>query len=351
MKRIAISQIYLNLLSDYLDKITLAHKPEPGDVVEKEKCLEAYKSKVDQSEIENIIGEIEKETGNLAFGLKVGEHIHPSDYGTIGYAMMNFPNLHQALGFAAEHKHMLNQAFSTELKQKGSKYHYQTKNIMANHRLAPLVELDYASAIQLARFFVGAQRSKGVKLIQVNFQHEALSDAKDYQRIFDCPVHFGQATSELVISKRVLGMPIRSANPQMLQMLLRKVERWKKDMLSQASFSQKVLSYISSQKQENIPSISSVADEFSISVSTVKKRLKLEKLNYSTLCDDVKKNIALKMVANPVTQIKEIYINLNFASSSAFNRAFKRWTNMSPTEYRRSKGQDENQTNKKQDKQ
>ena len=33
-------------------------------------------------------------------------------------------------------------------------------------------------------------------------------------------------------------------------------------------------------------------------------------------------------------QIKTICSSLNFSSSSAFNRAFKRWTSMTPTEYR-----------------
>lgn len=343
MKRIIVSQIYFNLLSDYLGKIDAAHRQGRDDNVLDTKCQDAYKKRVPSSEIEAILNKIERITGNLSFGLSIGEHIHPSDYGTIGYALMNFSTLYQALDFTSKHKHLLNDAFSTQLIRKGAHYHYQTNNIFANHRLAPLIELDFASAIQLARFFVGAQRSNGVRLIQVNFQHEALCDLNDYQRVFNCPVHFGQETNELIISKRVLDMPIRSANPQILKMLLRKIERWKNNLLTQHAFSQRVLHYLSNQKQPNIPNISVVASEFNISVSTLKKRLQQEGLNYSILCDSVKRKIALKMVSNPSTRIKEIYIALNFASASAFNRAFKRWTNMTPTEYRISESDKETQ--------
>ena len=47
------------------------------------------------------------------------------------------------------------------------------------------------------------------------------------------------------------------------------------------------------------------------------------------------KKKALKMATSPDIKIKEIYMSLNFHSAIAFNRAFKRWTNMTPTEYRK----------------
>jgi len=162
MKRITVSQLYFDLFSDYLKKLDGADLHKPVDGIDDKNRTDVYQKRVDQSEIEEIIGKIEKRTKNLSFGLKIGEHIHPSDYGTIGYSLMNFPNLYQALNFAAEHKHLLNEAFSTRLVRKGTRYHYQTNNISVSRNLATLVELDFASAIQLARFFVGAQKDEEI---------------------------------------------------------------------------------------------------------------------------------------------------------------------------------------------
>lgn len=334
MKRITVSQLYYDLFLDYLEKLDHPQSSKSSERAKDLQCKDAYQKRVDQSEIEGIIETIEKRTRNLSFGLKIGENIHPSDYGTIGYALMNFPSLYGALNFAAQHKHMLNEAFATKLISRGSRYHYQTSNIMSSRSLATLVELDFASAIQLARFFVGPQNRDQVKVIQVNFQHNPLCEQEDYQRIFECPVYFGRKVNEIIMAKRVLDMPIRSANPQMLDLMLRKVERWKKEHIRASSFSERIIRFIRNHKDTKFPDLASAADEFNISTSTLKKRLRMEGLSYSLLCDEVKKDLALKMISNSSVQIKEIYIKLDFASASAFNRAFKRWTNMTPTQYR-----------------
>ena len=99
------------------------------------------------------------------------------------------------------------------------------------------------------------------------------------------------------------------------------------------TFSHKVINYGSKHKQE-IPNVTQAASYCNISASTLKKHLMLEERNYSEICDSVRKSVAIEMLAQPKTQIKAVYSFLNFSSSSAFNRAFKRWTSMTPTEYR-----------------
>jgi AraC-like DNA-binding protein len=70
-------------------------------------------------------------------------------------------------------------------------------------------------------------------------------------------------------------------------------------------------------------------------MSTLKKHLHQENLNYTTICDDVRKNMAIKMLTISSDQFQHISDYLGFSNSSAFHRAFKRWTGMTPAEYRR----------------
>lgn len=334
MKNNSVSGIYFTLLSDYLTKISGDTPTQPNLDTAVENFKYAPRARLDRNELEDLIQCIENTTGNLSFGLDIGDNIHPSDYGIVGYIFMNCANLQQALNYSFKYKRVLNHALDGKFFQEGDYYHYQLNNSLATKNLAPLIELDMASGIQLARFLVGKDQCERVKIKAINFQHQPLASLEKYRRIFNCQVRFGQAQSEIVVSKDVLNLPIRSANPRMLKMLLRKFERIEKELSAQVSFGQLIHSYLIEHKVANLPSASQAARDFHISPSTLKNYLKNEALNYSAICDSVRKDIAIKMVLDSETQIKEIYGCLNFASSSAFNRAFKRWTGLSPTQYR-----------------
>jgi AraC-like DNA-binding protein len=333
--KLTVSQVYLNLLANYLDYFDqeqiLCSKFNP---ISSQENVQAPQ-RITLNQLNKLVGIIEEKTGGLAFGLTIGEHIHPSDYGTIGYAFMNCANLKQALGLAANQKAILNQALSTTLIEGSDCYHYTITTQSHHPYLAFLIELDFSSAVQLAKFLVGRQKSEQVKLLKVQFKHVQLSNSLDYQRVFNCPVFFGAETNEIVIAKGVLDIPIRSANPNIFKMFQRKIERLHNVELSDTTFSQKVFSYIYLDEDSDIPDVASVAQQFNISVSTLKKRLQQAGLNYSSMCDTIKKKKALHMLTDSSVKIKEIYIKLNFHSPSAFNRAFKRWTNMTPTAYRK----------------
>jgi AraC-like DNA-binding protein len=334
MKNSSVSGIYFTLLSDYLAKVSGGTHVQSHLEVAVGHFKYAPRARLDRSEVEALIEQIEKTTGGLSFGLDIGENIHPSDYGIVGYIFMNCANLQQALNYSFKYKRVLNQALDGKFFQEGDFYHYQLDNLMATKNLAPLIELDMASGIELARFLVGKDKSELIKIKAIHFQHQPLAKLERYRSIFNCPVRFGQPQNEVIVSKEVLALPIRSANPRMLKMLLRKFERIEKELSAQASFGQLIYSYLTEHKVANLPSASQAARDFHVSPSTLKKYLKSEDLNYSAICDSVRKDIAIKMVLDCETQIKEIYGCLNFASSSAFNRAFKRWTDLTPTQYR-----------------
>ena len=333
--KLTVSQVYLNLLANYLEEMEQGQSlcSNSNHLANNEQIRSAQRLTLTQ--LDKLLSNIESRTGNLAFGLHIGEHIHPSDYGTIGYALMNCPNLQQALRLAVKQKPILNQALTTTLQEQGDDYHYQVSTTSDTRNLAPLIELDFSSLVQLAKFLVGKQKSSDVWIKKVQFQHAALAKIDVYQRIFNCPVEFGVNSNVIIIAKSVLNLPVRSANPQLFKMFQEKLERLNTIELYESSFSQRMFTFLSSCQDNIIPDVSMVAQEFNISISALKKRLQQEGLNYSTICDTIKKNIALKMVTCPNVKIKQIVVSLNFNSASAFNRAFKRWTEMTPTEYRK----------------
>ena len=330
---ITLSAIYRRLFRDYL--LRLEPNLEPlWPSQQREENESSAQPRVNLPELNKLLSKIEDIRGDAGFGLAVGEEIHPSDYSTLGYLLMNCKTLRQALEFATRYKFVLNPNFDSSLTREQDTFYYRLDaHASEQPYFSTLVELDFSSAVQLARFLVGKNNRPNVVFKRVCFRHAPLTSISQYQRLFGCPVLFECQTNQIELNSEVVDLPIRAANQQIFNMLKRKIERVEKSVYPAQSFSGQVFHFLAN-NEGFVPDINSTARHFNISTSTLKKRLQQESLNFTAMCDNLKKKTALKLMAEPDILIKEIYMSLEFRSASAFNRAFKRWTGLSPSEYR-----------------
>jgi len=83
------------------------------------------------------------------------------------------------------------------------------------------------------------------------------------------------------------------------------------------------------------PSIRSTSREVAMSVRTLQRRLAERGWTYTELVDDVRRSVARSRVAHPQTPFKAVAMDLGFAEQASFTRAFRRWTGLTPRQYRR----------------
>jgi AraC-like DNA-binding protein len=80
----------------------------------------------------------------------------------------------------------------------------------------------------------------------------------------------------------------------------------------------------------------SVATNLSISARSLQRYLEGNNLTYSDLVDELRYEIARSLLGSTDLDIAEIGATLGYRDPSSFSRAFMRWANMSPREYRSS---------------
>lgn len=333
-----VSKLYLHLIHSYLCQLDSFHalSSELSTLIKDlDKENFRYGQQITLAEMESVLSALSDRFGGLSFGLEIGRHVHPSDLGIVGYALMNSETLLHALHMAGKLKNMMNEGFDIALEAQGEYCKYRVKNHLDSESISALIEMDFAIAIQFARFLVGSQKASEVKLIQVNFQHQPLAARERYEELFSCPVSFGMDSSEIIISRKVLDVPVRSSDPRLFKVYLRKIERMRNCRQSAIPTHQKIFAFVAKHMGKELPGIDSAANYLNMSISTLKSQLRQDGLNYSQVVDLVRQDKAVKMVNSPTVQIKEIAYALGFSNQSAFTRAFKRWTNMSPAEYRR----------------
>ena len=72
-----------------------------------------------------------------------------------------------------------------------------------------------------------------------------------------------------------------------------------------------------------------------MSVRTLHRHLQKEGTSYQFLKDEFRKETALAYIKRRELKINTIALLMGFQDSSAFHRSFKKWTGLSPGQYRR----------------
>jgi AraC-like DNA-binding protein len=86
------------------------------------------------------------------------------------------------------------------------------------------------------------------------------------------------------------------------------------------------------------PPIEATAGTLSMSVRTFQRRLAASGRTYKRLVDEVRLAEARRALAASKVPLKAIAFELGFAEQASFTRAFRRWTDQSPSEYRKRQG-------------
>jgi AraC-like DNA-binding protein len=82
-------------------------------------------------------------------------------------------------------------------------------------------------------------------------------------------------------------------------------------------------------------SINKVAKEMAVSVRTLQKRLESEGVVFSDLYKEIRQRLAKKYLRENYT-VEQITYLLGFSEPSVFRKAFKKWSGVTPREYRES---------------
>ena len=86
------------------------------------------------------------------------------------------------------------------------------------------------------------------------------------------------------------------------------------------------------------PEIRAVARNLNISVRTLQRRLAERGWTFQRLLDEERFAEARRAIAKPDDLLKVLASDLGFEEQASFTRAFRRWTGLSPSEYRRRLG-------------
>lgn len=170
------------------------------------------------------------------------------------------------------------------------------------------------------------------------FTCERPDDLEYYKTLFQSEVKFHQHANALVFPASYLDMPIVQTEDSLRGFLKTAPYQLLVMVDNDNSLKSQVMAMLGKDFSREMPSADEVASGLNMSVSTLRRRLNEEKTSYQHIKDECRKEAAITYMNASQLSINDIALLMGFDEPSAFFRSFKKWTGMTPGEYRKSEG-------------
>lgn len=167
------------------------------------------------------------------------------------------------------------------------------------------------------------------------FKHLKSDNMAQYHALFGNNIHFNQPENVITINNADLQTSITTADPYLLEIFRQHTETHHINILKNDSFLDCIRYYIvASIEDPTLCNAELAAKKFNMTRRTLTRKLLLEGTNFRDLRNKVIIDMAKKALINSDASTTEISEQLGFSESSAFNRAFKKMTGLTPRQYR-----------------
>jgi AraC-like DNA-binding protein len=264
------------------------------------------------------------------FGLLLGSRYDHRCLGAPGLWMQHAPDLETALSGFVELQRGNSRGASVYLHRYGDAvifgYGVYEGGAVAHEQIYALIEA-------LAFNTVRALTRVAAKPSEVLFSFRRPADATPYAEFFRVPVRFDQPETGLVLPLTALAAPIPGARPD---------ERARLERLAAANappsdrvWTDRVRHAVRPLILRGEPTSLSAAAQFKLNVRTLSRYLASEGTTFQAILDDVRFAKARELLAVTTLPIGEIAHALSYASHPPFIDAFRRWSGVTPSEWRR----------------
>jgi AraC-like DNA-binding protein len=266
------------------------------------------------------------------FAVRVGQKMIIEDYGVLGLSWRTCSKVGEIFERSDRYFKLLSNTFVWQI-QKDKNISHVILNREAHRRG---MELSTEASLSATVVVLQAMSEKDISPVQVSFKHKEPKDLTSHKTAFNCPILFNQPQYAISYKTEDLSLRTAKADASINSYLLQQVdEKTKGIKIPGSKFVRDVESLIKDALPTGIPSIHHIADLTAMSNRTLTRRLSEAGVTYRDLIKKTQEKIAKDMLRNTEQSIGEIAFLTGFSEQSAFNRAFKKWTELTPSEFRK----------------
>ncbi|WP_319240145.1 AraC family transcriptional regulator [uncultured Propionivibrio sp.] len=267
---------------------------------------------------------------NPAFALRAAECWHPSNLGIIGFAWLSSRTLHTGLKRMERFSRILGSRFSYRcaMEERGLRFVYDhgrgdwdVGHAMTDFSLSILVDM--------CRTNIGHR----LEPLEVTLRRPQPADTSPWRVFFGCKVRFGADEDSFLLDGETANAPLPTVNVPLANtfdaILTEQLATvFNDDIVSRCK------AFLLRELTSGEPSAAALALALCMSQRSLQRRLAALGLTFQGILDETRHELARRYLDDSSKSVTEITFLLGFSEQSAFTRAFRRWSGMSPTGYR-----------------
>jgi AraC-like DNA-binding protein len=270
-------------------------------------------------------------TGDEAFGVKLASYFTHTAFHALGYGLSASSSLKEAFERLQHYSHVVSDAVGYRFYRCGAEYHFYIEP----RTEVPIESIDalVGMHLRMCRSLIGRDFSP----LSVELRRPRPAVIDDFERLWRAPLHFNAEHNRLRFDPASIERVLDSGNPELARLsdavsarYLTRIERHNMEA--------RVRTVLTQRLQHSEPTEEEVAEILNVSARTLQRKLGDSGTTFTRIVDETRHAQALALFSRPQMSVNEVTHLLGFSCSSSFTRAFRRWTGLSPSEWRAGRG-------------
>jgi AraC-like DNA-binding protein len=280
--------------------------------------------------------EAAREARDPLFGLRVGASTNPGMFDVLGHATLSCATLRDAFVTISRYMRVLVDGGQVTMTEDGALA--RARYVITDPDVGPhRHEVEATLGIMLR--FLDSTLGEQFSPVHASFVHARPADVAEgaHAAVFRSPVLFGQAANELAFERRWLDHAMPRADATLAAILERHIVEMLARLPRRSDLVANTRARLAELLERGEPPIERVGRALGVSARTLQRRLREQGTSYAQILDEVRKELALRYLADPDRTTADAAFLLGYAELSTFHRAFRRWTGTAPGEWRRAR--------------
>lgn len=298
----------------------------------------APSAKVPESQYEMLLLMLSSVGRHDSLGADIGQQLMPSLYGVLTSLLLNARTVAEGLKNFVSYQALATGncgGFDHSDSDAGTDF-----RIIMTHRHPAVRQLVTECVVtlfcNLLRLITG-KRSASPASIWIEHAPASERARRSFESAVGCSVCWGQESSRIMIAPDTRDLKLHGEGDEMLHLARQMADRQLESLASRASTVESITWHTRALMRSGLPRREIVARRLRISTSTLDRQLRKAGLTWQSLVDSLRSQLAVEYLSDPTLTVSDASEKLGFSETRAFQRRFKRWTGMTPSEFRKQK--------------